>query len=325
MYLKKIMAAAIASSLCSTTLVEAQHQGLHNNTKHFTDPDDIEISDMDNPQQIMRTWDAAIIRIPQGIGRSKRTSFEELKAEFGSGKRKFPTAIYMHGCSGIWPGTLQRVKFLADSGFLVIAPASMARTVYAQSCNPSTHDGGMFRPVLGMRQLDAGYAIETAKTLPYVDPDNMVLIGLSEGGIVTAKFTPRNERQKVSARVVEGWTCNAGWFEYAGMNAPKDEPVLTLVGAGDPWFQDEWTKGSCGAYLHKDNGSKSIVYETGQLARRHELLEFSSVQEDTLAFLREHIDLPLSVRAVQKLLKDLGYDPGPVRWALGIKNTRCIE
>lgn len=315
---------AMITALCLSE-ANAQTYGLHNSSKRFTDPENISVSDMTDPKEIQRTWEAAVIRVPTGPGRSKAITLAEMQDQFGDGQVRFPTAIHMHGCSGIWPGTLQRVKFLADNGFLAIAPASMARKKYAQSCNPITHQGGMFRPVLQMRQMDAGYAIETAKSLPFVDPENMILTGLSEGGITTATFKPENDNQRVAARVIEGWTCTAGWYEYGGVHAPDDEPVLALVGKDDPWFQDRWTKGSCTTHIRKDNGSQSIVYETGRLAARHELLEFREVQDTTMAFLRLHVDLPLSVAEVQTRLSQLGYDPGPVDGAWGGKTLAALN
>ena len=323
--MKVFFGASLVAALGLATLVAAQTEGLNNSSKRFTDPAQVGIDDMDDPAQIRRTWDAAIVMVPDGPGRSKQTSLADLDAAYGEGQRRFPTAIYMHGCAGLWSGSLLRMKFLADNGFLVIGPASMARTVYARSCDAATHESGMFRPTLSMRQLDAGYAIETAKGLPFVDADNMLLIGLSEGGVIAATFKPLSDSQRVAARVVEGWTCKAGWYEYAGLNAPEDEPVLSLVGAKDPWYRNEWNVGHCGEFMDGRTDSKSVVYETGQLASRHELLEFRSVQEETMAFLRQHIDLPLSVREVQQLLTDLGYDPGPVDGAWGAKTLAALN
>ncbi len=305
--------------------VWAQDRGLHNSSKDFTSPDDIEIADMSDPSEIARSWEAAIIYVPDGPGRAKKTSIARLTDRFGDGSVQFPTAIHMHGCSGIWPGTHRRLKFLAENGFLAIGPASMARKKYAQSCNPRTHEGGMFRPVLAMRQLDAGYAIETAKSLPFVDADNMLLIGLSEGGITTATFKPENEAQKVRARVIEGWTCTAGWYEYIGINAPADEPVLAIVGEKDPWFQDQWTRGHCGTQMNRENGSKSVVYDDGKLADKHELLEFRAPRDEVLSFLKTHMDLPLNVREVQQALVSLGHNPGPVDGVWGRKTLAALN
>ncbi len=143
-----------------------------------------------------------------------------------------------------------------------------------------------------MRQSDAGYAIEKARMLSVVDGDNIVLMGFSEGGTTAATFEPENERQQVRARVVEGWTCHAPWSEHRGVNAPENEPVLTLLADQDPWHQNQWTKGDCAEFLDTTNGSRSIVYKDELLARSHGLLEFQSVQQDVLKFLEETLDLP---------------------------------
>ena len=82
--------------------------------------------------------------------------------------------------------------------------------------------------------------------------------------------------------------CHAGWTEYAGINAPESEPVLTLVGAKDPWFRNHWNQGSCGRFLSKSNGSRSVVYSKGRLSTRHELLEAREVQQTVLDFLDSH-------------------------------------
>jgi dienelactone hydrolase len=140
-----------------------------------------------------------------------------------------------------------------------------------------------------MRQNDAGYAIEKARQLTFVDGKNIFLVGLSQGGITTATFTAKNELQKVNARVVEGWTCHADWSEYAGINAPESEPVLTLVGSRDPWYQNPWTKGDCTEYLSKTNGSKSVVYRRRFLSTQHELLDFKKPKREVLKFLREQL------------------------------------
>lgn len=309
----------------SSALSADQIDGLNIWTRTFTDPDQIEIADMIDPAQIKRTWDAAILRVPDGPGRSRSTDFNTLQAKYGDGDVRFPTAIYLHGCAGFWSGSLMRIKFLADNGFLVIAPASMARTVYTPGCQTETHSHSLFRPIIGMRQLDAGHAIEKARTLPYVDAENMVLIGLSEGGVTTSTFKAENEDQRVTARVVEGWTCNAGWYEYHGLNAPEDEPVLSLVASNDPWYKHEALLGDCGEFMIHDNGSRSVVYGSGPLSRRHELMENKAVQDETLAFLRQHLRLPLSIREAQLLLSKLGYDPGPVDGLWGRKTLTALN
>jgi len=314
----------IAPNMASADWVEKG--GLHNLSRSsFTDPKDMLHADFIDPEEKMRTWDRAVVWVPTGFNSSRRMSMEELLETYTDSDEKFPTAIYMHGCTGLWSGSSLRMKFLADNGILAIGPASLARKKYAQSCNHFKHQGGMFREAVTVRRIDAAHAIGRAKSLPFVDAENMLLIGLSEGGITTATFTSMQKDLSVRARVVEGWTCHTGWMDQVGVRAPVSEPVLSLVGVNDPWFKEPYLQGHCGESMYNNNGSKSVVYETGQLSYRHELLEFREVQEETLAFLRQHMDLPLSVRDIQKLLTELGYDPGPIDGAWGAKTLGAVN
>ena len=70
--------------------------------------------------------------------------------------------------------------------------------------------------VLKIRLIDAEHAVTQAKKLDWVDKNNVFLVGHSEGGITTARYNPESKIASVTARVIEGWTCNAGWDEYRG-------------------------------------------------------------------------------------------------------------
>lgn len=262
--------------------------GLYNSSKAFTAAADMRGSDWSDPAEMERAWQAALVRIPKPDGGFLSTTVADLQQGAAAPLGVWPTVIYLHGCAGFWPGTLTRINFLARNGYAVIAPASFARRKYPRSCRTDIHEGGLYRPIVRMRQHDAGHAIAGARALPWVDGDNVFLMGLSEGGITTATFVGAGPEHGVRARVVEGWTCHAGWWEYAGINAPPTEPVLTLVGTKDPWFQDRWTRGSCSPFIDESNGSRSVVYDSGYLQSRHELLEDGGVQRTVLDFLHAH-------------------------------------
>ena len=263
--------------------------GFHNSTKDFTAPSEMNAADWSDPKELQRTWEAALVRIPGGETGMIKTTMQKLDAVESLNGKKFPTVIYLHGCSGLWKGTYRRIDWLAENGFAVIAPISFARKKYPQSCDAKHHQGGMYRPTLTMRQNDAGHAIVKAKELRWVDSDNIFLMGLSQGGITTATFKSKDPAAAVNARVVEGWTCHAGWKEYRGINAPVSEPVLTLVAENDPWFQRPFSRGDCGQFLNSNNGSKSVVYQSAPQRNRHELLEFKDVQQTVLKFLHRHL------------------------------------
>ena len=278
----------LTGALTSSAL--AQDHGLDNSSRKFTKAAEMSANDWSDPLEMERSWQAAVVRVPSGNGRSRRMTTSQVQDQPTGSGTKLPTVIFMHGCSGFWSGSHRRIEFLANNGFLVIAPASFARNKYPLSCDTDTHKGGLYRGTLRMRQHDAGYAIEMARKLPIVDGQKIFLMGFSQGGVTTATFAPRNEQQHVRARIVEGWTCHAGWNEYRGVNARRSEPVLTLVAKLDPWFQNEWTRGNCSSFLDKTNGSKSIVYSGETMMHRHALLELESVQETVLSFMREHLE-----------------------------------
>ena len=284
----RLLASLVALSALAGCAGTGTGTALHNSTKAFTPSSEMKRSDWSDPAEMERTWLAARVRIPKPDGGYVRTTMEGLSSGARTIAGTWPTVIYLHGCTGVWSGTYTRIDFLARNGYAVIAPVSFARQKYPRSCNPAGHQGGLYRPTLYMRENDAGYAIAQAKALPWVDADNVFLMGLSEGGITTATFFSPSPEQSVRARVVEGWTCHSGWAEYAGINAPDGEPVLTLVGSGDPWFQDQWTKGDCTKFVDPSNGSRSVVYSSGYLSTRHELLESKAVQDTVLEFLARH-------------------------------------
>ena len=279
----------LAIALPASTPDTAAAEEFSNASKTFTAPEDMTEADWSDPAEIARTWNAALVRIPKTRTEILKLSMHELDQLSMPLDKQFPTVIYLHGCSGVWQGTHRRIDFLAKNGFAVIAPLSFARKRYPQSCDTRTHRGGLYRPTLTMRHFDAGNAIRKAKQLDWVDADNVFLMGLSQGGIISAKFRSDDPAASVNARIVEGWTCHAGWDEYRGINAPSSEPVLTLVGEQDPWFQTPATRGDCGDYLNRDNGSVSVVYRTDPLQARHELLETDEVQKTVLEFLRSQV------------------------------------
>jgi len=260
-----------------------------NSGKKFTPASKMSRKDWNDPDELERVWQASLVRIPTENDENIQTTIAEITPAPLKLNKKYPTVVYMHGCSGMWPGTIRRINLLAKNGFAVIAPPSFARWKYPQSCDPSQHLGSMYRGVIRIRLNDAGNTIEKAKQLPWVDENNVFLMGFSEGAITTAKFYSKNKNRAVNARVVEGWTCNAGWDEYRGVRAPKGEPVLALVGSRDPWFQNSYNSGECTNFLNKKNGSKSVVYKKGKLSNQHDLLEDERVQKIVIDFLQQHI------------------------------------
>ena len=244
-------------------------------TKHFNEESEIKL-----------TWENALLRVPRANGEIFSSTIKDLQGDEEFLKNKFKTIIYLHGCSGLWKGTALRLDFFAKNGYAVIAPASMARKKYPQSCDPDIKRGGLYRDILKIRQIDALNTVLNAKALSWTDNNNIFLVGLSEGAITTATYLPKNIASSVNGRIIEGWTCNAGWDEYRGINSPYNEPMMSLVAKFDPWFQIDVLKGDCGKYLNKNPLSKSIVVDDPILSKGHGLLHDQNIQKTTLEFLK---------------------------------------
>ncbi len=241
-----------------------------------------------DPDEIARTWRAARVFLPVADG-VERSTVGRLDRKRLAGLGPLPVVIYAHGCAGIGPATDDTGRYLARAGFLVIAPDSFARKDKPRSCDPARHRGGLHRAVLGWRQAEVDNAIRKARALPGVDPDNIFLMGFSEGAITVATYTG----EPVRGRIIEGWTCHSGWPEYRGLNAPRNEPVLSLVGSNDPWFRQPWLQGACGAYMAGRTNARSIVFRPpSPLAKRHYLSSKPEARDAILGFLAANLKKP---------------------------------
>ena len=258
-----------------------------------------------DPSELKRTWDAAHVYLPTdgldipnalkltGPGGSSALrllmKFAKERGDFAripKGK-KYPVVIYMHGCTGITGHNVASGIYLASLlNAAVILPVSFAREYRPRNCNPATKTGGMFRSAIRFRIAEANYAIREARKLDWIDSENVFLMGMSEGGVATAKFTG----EPVNARIIEGATCHMGWSDWDGLDAPESEPVLSLLGRNDPWQRSTSGWGmDCGNRMSRSNGSKSIVVREGRYANRHEVLMDPEVQAAVKEFFAAHI------------------------------------
>ena len=233
---------------------------------------------------LLRTWQRASVIVPGEDGLI-RGWIEDIDERLPETVPPHPTVIYLHGCAGLGRISHDAAKLLAETGYAVIMPDSFAREHKPKSCDPARVVGGLHRGVLAWRQAEANQAIRKARRLAWVDPDNVFLWGFSEGGTTAATVTG----EPVNARIVEGWTCHAGWGEYRGLDAPAEEPVLALLGAEDPWFRPSYLQGDCGAFMEGRTGSESIVYERPNfLTTKHHLSWHPDVRQLILDFLARH-------------------------------------
>jgi dienelactone hydrolase len=238
--------------------------------------------------ELARTWQAARVYVPSETPAGSRIiETGEIDEAFDTSSAD-PAAVilYAHGCSGLNRITDATGRFLAQAGYIVIAPDSFARLEKPASCVPGKHKGGLHRAILGWRQAEIRHAFDQVAAMPALQDLPVVLMGHSQGAITTATI----ENLPAAARVIEGWTCHAGWPEYRGLAAPPDQPVLALVGENDPWFQRAFLKGDCGAFMEDETASRSIVYRApNYLNAKHWLSGDSDVQREILDFIERAV------------------------------------
>lgn len=248
-------------------------------------------ADLDGGSQdeIDRTWSNGLVYLPDGAGGQTRQTiadFEAAGAKLPDGVGPtLPVIVQLHGCDGIGSVPKRSAMIFSSKGYAVFLPDSFAREYKPTSCNPLIPKGSLHREVLGWRQAEADNALTRVKAIDWVQQDNVFMAGHSEGAITTATYTG----QPVAARIIEGWPCHAGWEEYIGLNAPKDEPVLSLYGENDPWFPDAIFDGDCGDFMGEHTQGTSVVYRSpDRLHDDHYLLYVKKVQDVVFAFLDKH-------------------------------------
>jgi dienelactone hydrolase len=147
---------------------------------------------------------------------------------------KAPAVLVMHGCSGIFGSPNSYQVFFMEQGFAVFEPDSFARP--GHSCRYNDLD---------TRTEDLEYAYTRIRELPWVDPEHILLMGISQGGAAVARWS----KPGFAAHIVLANNCNG-----TRPLAPAGVPVLAVVGAEDEYYQ-----GSSCQVVRKVNGSRSIV------------------------------------------------------------------
>jgi dienelactone hydrolase len=228
--------------------------------------------------EVARTWEAAQVWLPGTLNATSVDALDEIEP---------PRAIvlYAHGCDGLSRITTVTARVLAGAGRLVVAPDSFARQDKPVSCDATQNRGGLHRAVLGWRQDEMQHALARLRETEELENTPIILMGHSEGGITVATMAAPD----VAMRIIEGWTCHAGWPEYRGLNAPVDQPVLALVGEDDPWFRQPVLSGDCGAFMQGEMQVSQVYSDPSHLADKHWLSSDKGVQELILDFVDAHL------------------------------------
>ena len=157
-----------------------------------------------------------------------------------SGGGRAPAVVLMHGCGGWQPAVMQGLNAYADflerQGFVVLN---------LDSFGPRGNEGGTVCQSLNnlsearrYRTADAFDAMRFLRAQSFVDPENIFLIGQSNGGSVAMiAAMERTRRRQVGAQSgFRGVVALYPWCGATGSRSPNlSSPLLVLGGELDDW------------------------------------------------------------------------------------------
>jgi len=200
-------------------------------------------------QNVEKSWEDAVVYIP---GKIFTTSVNKIAVD-----KPMPVVIYLHGCAG-----LNRVhdaawgSFIADQGFIVIQPDSMATPGRISNCSAaakkSTH---AFPQAHKYRQLEIDYALEKIQTSSWADKQNIFIMGHSEGGVAIAI---RKNHTGLAGGIISGWTCTSYVPEFQGIASPKETPTLVIASVDDDWRKGTALEGNCANFAEGRSNFKQV-------------------------------------------------------------------
>lgn len=187
---------------------------------------------------VEKSWNSAHVYYP---GATEPRTIKELDTL----SKQYPVIVYMHGCAGLYVGQ-QNAKWgqsLANKGYVVVQPDSMARSGRVPNCDPDGKRAtGNFRNWAYYREQEIDYALEQVQNSSWGKPGQVYLMGFSEGAIATALYSSKGFK----AHVIMGWTCTSSQYtQYDGIRSPKEVPILVINRTVDPWFANTSFSGNC--------------------------------------------------------------------------------
>ena len=179
---------------------------------------------------------------------------------------KLPVVLYMHGCKGIISETEQYRRLLLSQGYGVFIPDSFKR-LGRQACR----DEGSLSHRVSLRLEEVEYALIKIRELPWVDQNQVILMGFSEGGNTVDNWSKKG----FSAHIIVGSACTLSGGTPA---APNGVPVLAVVGGSEPIRPGR----SC-TIQRTIGGSKSVVIP----GAGHRISGYAETQSSIKSFLRQ--------------------------------------
>ena len=209
------------------------------------------------PADELVQFDSAAYRVgqlQQRLGRERaetmaevpRTTIEGyLSKPDGSGP--FPAVVYLHGCSGLFKDTRNRIADLMTGwGYVSLVVDSFATRDIKQAC-----DGGM-----PARQADALGALLYLSTLAFVDPKRIAVVGSSQGGIVALQLASTRTVDLFAIRDELKFKAAVAYYPLcSGATDQLTIPTIILIGELDDWTRAK----DCERWMERRAGKGAAV------------------------------------------------------------------
>ncbi|MFZ2208768.1 MAG: dienelactone hydrolase family protein [Porticoccaceae bacterium] len=165
-----------------------------------------------------------------------------LKAELfrPNGPGHFPAVVLLHGCGGWQPAVHYSLnthaRYLQQRGFVVLNVDSFGprHTSGGKLC---ADDRALYK-ALSYRTEDAFDALRYLQKLDYVAPDNIFLMGQSNGGAVAIRVakTATSKAHNNGGAVFRGVVAYYPWCgEFGSSRVSLASPLLIFAGGRDDW------------------------------------------------------------------------------------------
>mgnify|MGYP003576527818 CR=1 FL=1 len=140
------------------------------------------------------------------------------------GDGPFPAVVLMHGCGGVQPGNESWARLLTSSGYVTLLVDSFGPRGLTEIC---TNFG---RLGVSQRTLDAYGALDYLRSLPFVAPGRVAIMGWSHGGSVVLAATWERSRPPDG-----GFRAGVALYPYCEHYSRFYAPLFILIGGADDW------------------------------------------------------------------------------------------
>jgi len=195
-----------------------------------------------------------------------------------------PAIIFLHGCNGIaHEEEAARLVFM-EAGYATFFPDSFARSYRRSNCSPLDHQTAMAPETHRFRLEEIEYALRQVRQLSWVNQSRIFVMGFSEGGMAVANY----RGDGLAGLVITGWHCQ-GSPPNIGIMSDATVPVLTILGAEDPWYAAKHGEHCGQVFSGRPDATSLVLPGNGHAIVNSTILENAErARKAILAFLESH-------------------------------------